>query len=116
SGIPDCRNLAVRAFCRWQASCTICGVDEPLGAADLVVRTPAAGAGAAAVVAAVVAVWAAADRPATANAAAATLPDSISLRGMCICFMVVLLNLDVLTALSIRPWFSDRLQAGFPAS
>src|SRR5215510_1996896 len=42
SGMPDCRNLAVRALCRWQASWTICDVDEPLGAADLVVKSPAA--------------------------------------------------------------------------
>src|SRR5262245_25214824 len=41
SGMPDCRNLAVRAFCRWQASWAICDVDEPLGALALVVRSPA---------------------------------------------------------------------------
>ena len=46
---------------------------------------------------------------------AATLPDTISLRTMCICLMVFLLNLEVLDQ-AIRPWFSDRLRGGFPAS
>src|SRR5690242_14682229 len=111
--MPDCTNLAVRALCRWQASWIICAVAPPLGAVEAVVRSPAFGLVAVDVVGVVV--CADADRPATASTAT-TLPDSISLRGMCICFMALLLNLEIHTGFSITRPFSDRLQAGFPAS
>src|SRR5215813_6823583 len=111
SGMPVCRNLAVRALCRWQASWIICAVALPFGAAAALVRSPAFGLAAVDVVG--VAVCADADRPEMASTAA-TLADSISLRGMCICFMAVLLNLVILMAFSITPPFSDRLQAGSP--
>src|SRR5262249_1036264 len=42
SGTPQFRNLAVRALCRWQASCTMAAVDVPLGAVDAVVKSPVA--------------------------------------------------------------------------
>src|SRR5262249_50071224 len=87
SGTPDCRNLAVRALCRWQASWIICGVAPPLGFVAAVDKSPADRDVVVVGVVVVVAVCAKADRPATANTVAATLPDSISLRGMCMCFM-----------------------------
>jgi hypothetical protein len=40
SGTPQFTNLAVRALCRWQASCAMAAVDVPLGAAAAVVKTP----------------------------------------------------------------------------
>src|ERR1051326_9346100 len=43
SGTPDCRNLAVRTLCRWQASWIICGVAPPLGAVAAGVKSPALG-------------------------------------------------------------------------
>jgi hypothetical protein len=86
-----------------------------LGAVDAVVRSPADRELVEAVLVVGVVVCADADRPETASTAT-TLADSISLRGMCICFMALLLNLEILTAFSITPSFSDRLQAGSPAS
>jgi hypothetical protein len=93
SGMPNCWNLAARAFDRWQASWIICSVDVVATFAEVevdvevevevevdvdvevdVVKQPS---------------HAEADRPATAKTAAATLPDTINLRDMCICFMVL---------------------------
>jgi hypothetical protein len=111
--MPDCTNLAVRARCRWQASWIICGVAPPLGAVVAVDKSPARGLVAVDVVGVVV--CADAHRPETASAVT-TLPDSISLRGMYICFMTLLLNLEMFMAFSITRPFSDRLQAGSPAS
>src|SRR5262249_58259941 len=95
SGTPDCRSLAVRALCRWQASWIICAVAPPLGAVAEVVKSPARGLVAVDVVGAVV--CADADRPETASTAA-MLAGSISARGMCMCFIALLLNLEMLTA------------------
>src|SRR5262249_18036931 len=61
SGVPFCRNLALRAFDRWQASWIICGVAD-LGRAVAVVKLPALAADVAVAVD-VVAVWADAETP-----------------------------------------------------
>jgi hypothetical protein len=75
SGMPNCLNLAVRALCRWQASCIICGVAE-VGLLEMVGVVDA-------VVDVVVVVCADADAPTKAAAATAI----ISFRGVLACFM-----------------------------
>src|SRR5262249_22078536 len=103
--MPDCTNLAVRALCHLQAFLIICAVAPPWGAGGTAVESRACGVVAVYVVGVVV--CADADRPEMASTAA-TLADSISLRGMCICFMGLLLNLEIFMAFSITPPFSDR--------
>src|SRR5262249_36562875 len=83
AGLPQFPNLAVRALCRWQASCIMVGVAVPLGTPVALVRSPActllSWPGAAVVH--VVVVCAAAERAPSASVTV-RLADSISPRKM----------------------------------
>src|SRR6185295_5632426 len=78
SGTPDAKNLAVRAFCRWQASWTIRS-DAVVGFGFDRNAVEAVG-----VEVVVVAVWAQADRPAMTRAAATSELTSSRFNDVCI--------------------------------
>src|SRR5262245_4371954 len=80
--MPNCWNLAVRAFCRWHASCTIWSV-AAVGFGPVLRAVDAVGVD----VVAVVAVWAHADRPAMAKAATTSELKTISFKGGSIGFI-----------------------------
>src|SRR5262249_6050092 len=108
SGVPLARNLANRAFVRWQASRTMCEV-EVVGFVE--------GGGAAAAAACCACVGfviccATAELAAIISTPPAMLPASIILH-MFICFMMFSSNFTYGSADPVT--LSDRLPAGFPA-